>query len=342
MKIKLTESQVLNLIKEDVVNEQIYTDFDSVWDYNRIQDKWHTRRKSKPNGKWINISHIPAAVKKLNAKYGTKSPSKLPKLGTLVPPPVQSSDRTPNRPIPPSMEIDKTAAANLPQLDKNLNVIDKEKHKKKEYKDKIDFASLPIDKEVDRICTADTAECAQFVNDFSNKVDYVGDAWLAHDTDKVGKRFFSVYQNGLSRDIILGYYNIFKKYFDYDQDSKKVIPKSNAGDATTSIKNLQSKIIKSKPQPTNLKQDDIVGIYNPDSDNHVNAFVGSANYGRGYYPNGRMGRTLRAGRGHSLNTHVGVVGTVKDGVPLIFHNIHGNIKSTPANQLPIVWVKRQV
>ena len=45
------------------------------------------------------------------------------------------------------------------------------------------------------VCKAGQDSCGQFVNDFSEKLDFVGDAWLAHDLDGVGKRVWSVYTN---------------------------------------------------------------------------------------------------------------------------------------------------
>ena len=46
-----------------------------------------------------------------------------------------------------------------------------------------------------------------------------------------------------------------------------------------------------------------------------------------------------------MNTHVGIVGAIKNGVPLIFHNIGGDVYSDPYNKLrgggKIVWVKRK-
>ena len=41
-----------------------------------------------------------------------------------------------------------------------------------------------------------------------------------------------------------------------------------------------------------------------------------------------------------MNTHVGIVGALKDGVPLVFHNVTGNVKSDPINNLNVAWIKR--
>jgi hypothetical protein len=42
-----------------------------------------------------------------------------------------------------------------------------------------------------------------------------------------------------------------------------------------------------------------------------------------------------------MNTHIGRVGVVKNGVPLIFHNVDGTTKSDPQQNLRIAWVKRK-
>ena len=65
--------------------------------------------------------------------------------------------------------------------------------------------------------------------------------------------------------------------------------------------------------------------------------------GKNYFVDGdpnKPGKTLKTGRGWSFNTHVGVVGAIKDGQPIIFHNVHGNVISEPAKNLQITWVKR--
>ena len=57
------------------------------------------------------------------------------------------------------------------------------------------------------------------------------------------------------------------------------------------------------------------------------------------------GKTLTNGKGFGMNTHVGIVGAIKDGVPLVFHNITGSVFSDPYNKLKnggkIVWIKRK-
>jgi len=41
-----------------------------------------------------------------------------------------------------------------------------------------------------------------------------------------------------------------------------------------------------------------------------------------------------------MNTHIGTVAAIKDGVPLIFHNVTGDVISDPPSKLRIAWIKR--
>ena len=56
------------------------------------------------------------------------------------------------------------------------------------------------------------------------------------------------------------------------------------------------------------------------------------------------GETIKKGIGWGMNTHIGVVGAIKDGVPIVFHNIGGQVWADPYNNLKgdsrIAWVKR--
>ena len=90
-----------------------------------------------------------------------------------------------------------------------------------------------------------------------------------------------------------------------------------------------------------LKPGDIVGIYYTDSKNHERAFYEGAKTGKGWFVNGNPGNTIKKGDGWGMNTHIGRVGVVKNGVPLIFHNVDGTTKSDPPQNLRIAWVKRK-
>lgn len=189
------------------------------------------------------------------------------------------------------------------------------------------------------VCRAGQKSCGQFVNDFSEKLDFVGDAWLAHDLDGVGKRVWSVYTN-LNPKFIDA---ITKIFIAIDQAGGW---KDN-GRMSDTIKMINNALSKNQPSANMLKVDDIVGIYYPPSSHHEEAFYEA---GKNYFikdENGNIvkGKTLSGGKGFGMNTHVGIVGAIKDGVPLIFHNITGSVFSDPYNKIKnggkIVWIKRK-
>lgn len=91
---------------------------------------------------------------------------------------------------------------------------------------------------------------------------------------------------------------------------------------------------------SSLKVGDIVGMYYRDSGNKGKAFC-ERSVQRGLDNNGNVKDTDP----FTFNTHVGYVGAIKNGVPMIYHSVHGTRLSTPANQLKskngsamITWV----
>lgn len=189
------------------------------------------------------------------------------------------------------------------------------------------------------VCKAGQTSCGQFVNDFSEKLDFVGDAWLAHDLDGAGKRVWSVYTNLTPLFIDA----ITKTFIAID----KAGGWKDSGPMSENIKKLNGALTKKQPSASDLKVDDIVGIYYPPSSHHEEAFYEA---GKNYFikdASGKLvkGKTLTSGKGFGMNTHVGIVGAIKNGVPLVFHNITGSVFSDPYNKLKdggkIVWVKRK-
>tara|TARA_R110002126_G_scaffold291771_1_gene457529 strand:- start:8142 stop:9278 length:1137 start_codon:yes stop_codon:yes gene_type:complete len=197
----------------------------------------------------------------------------------------------------------------------------------------IDPNELSATDSVNLSCKPGSNDCATFVNAYSDAIDVVGDAWLAHDTDGVGRRSFSIYET-IPSDVINDYVEIYKEIV--ANGGPKVTTTSNI---ITKIKSLQDKLLSSK-SVSGVKLDDIVGLYYPDSTHHEEAFYAA---GKPYFVSGdpdKVGNTLKGGRGFSFNTHVGVVGATKDGVPLVFHNVGGTLKSDPVDKLQVTWVKR--
>lgn len=192
--------------------------------------------------------------------------------------------------------------------------------------DTLKVNSISQSKKVENIMQYDKDDCAQFVNDFTKTRKVIGDAWLSHDIDAAGSRIHSIYTKIDSNDI--------KKYIELYE---KVV---NGENIVPDIKSFNEELLSKGPKPSGLNIDDVVGIYYPSSTNHEKAFK---NAGKNYFVNGdpkQPGKTLKGGRGFSFNTHVGIVGAVKNGTPIVFHNVHGTVYSEPANMLSITWVKR--
>jgi len=60
--------------------------------------------------------------------------------------------------------------------------------------------------------------------------------------------------------------------------------------------------------------------------------------------NKKPGKTISRGDAWGMNTHVGIVGAIKNGTPIIFHNIHGDVFADPKGLIhgggKVVWVRR--
>jgi peptidoglycan hydrolase-like protein with peptidoglycan-binding domain len=80
---------------------------------------------------------------------------------------------------------------------------------------------------------------------------------------------------------------------------------------------------------SSLRLGDIVGIYYPTSSNMGKAFCQRA-LENNLFQNGNF---KFSGKPFTFNTHVGFVGAIKDGNPLIFHNVEGKYLSTPADKM---------
>ena len=365
------ESQINRIVEQ---NEKIY-DYGDSYDYKVVNGKWVASKKGL--NKWFSMDNYPKSIARLDKKFPdakikdteskpstnkdeTKS-SDCPEfnindteIGNLFRGLV--NDKLPT--IAKKYELDRTGSFNNSYIKKVWNVkikfksgkvmcigeyftkvLPKLKTKKEDNSlvlnpfidqnriatDTIRVRDISADKKVNNILNYDKEDCAQFVNDFTNSRDVIGDAWLSHDIDGAGKRVFSVYEN-INPNQIQKYINLYKKA-------------DGGTDITKEIKSFNEELI-GGGKPSGLQLDDVVGIYYPPSDNHMKAFTSA---GKNYFVDGdpnKPGKTLKSGRGWSFNTHVGVVGAVKDGQPIVFHNVHGNVISEPAKNLQITWVKR--
>jgi len=137
----------------------------------------------------------------------------------------------------------------------------------------------------------------------------------------------------------------------YSQLSKNKIGKSicnnyaNGDDTDKNVKSILPNIISSsipnssKININSLELGDIVGLYHSGSSNKGKAFCERA-IKRNLDDNGNMEKEP-----FTFNSHVGFVGAIKNGTPIIIHNVHGTHMATPATKMlsknsedMIVWV----
>lgn len=202
-----------------------------------------------------------------------------------------------------------------------------------DYLNGLKFSKLKSNGRTASIVDPKTKECAQFVNNFSDKFGFVGDAWTAYINGELGTTIYSKFK-GLNSNQIKTAIDLWLKLH------KKGGGQENGQDMGK-VKSFIGSLI---PKGTNVKLelDDIVGIYNPDSSHHEESFYQG---GKPWFTekNGNMvpGNTIKKGEAWGMNTHIGIVGAIKDGVPLIFHNVKGTVLSDPPSNLRIAWVKRK-
>ena len=207
-------------------------------------------------------------------------------------------------------------------------------------------------------CTEDG--CAEWV---SNQLDDLGlqrqgNAWHSHNIGQKNMEF-SPFKN-LSPNTQKQMSILFSK-INASPDEK-----SQEGEA----KNLVMSLI---PDQQGLKKtlnvNDVVGLFWDGSTNFTKAFFeGATGYDKMGYgskvTNGPYfmtksgqpwnpsdlkkkiefipGNSLKNGSGFGINTHLGYVGAVANGEPIIFHNVHGDVYATPLSKMgdtKVIWVK---
>lgn len=199
-------------------------------------------------------------------------------------------------------------------------------------------------------------QCAQFVSDTFGKQLYVGNAWHAH------KRLATTYScfKNLSADNLSKITKIFT-----------ALNKNINAEVSNEIKNIALSLVPAAETiKTKMKLGDIVGLTYNNSPNWTKAFfeaaTGATNLGRGSNVTGpyfvvaktvkidkdtfkvgeswsskmlgkdiqfKPGKTLASGGGFGMNTHVGFVGAMVDGNPIIYHNVHHFVRATGINAL---------
>ena len=360
--IRLNEKQLtklVNIILEDS-SENIYTDIDRTYDYKVENNTWYARRKT--GGEWIDLSSYPKAVALLNTKTGVNvtpipnpNPKPEPKPNPNPKPEPKPKPEDENK-LTPQQKLMKAKACGFSSwleykssgfkcgkkpvpkpIEKSDTIVNKTTSPKFLKKIALKDKEISTSKSTP-IFSAGQPECAQFVHDFV-RID-VNNAWMAHNNDQLGSRIFTVF-HGLPSNKVNEITQLWEKI------DKSGGAKGNFIDSSKSLVN--SLITRTPPK---LQLNDVVGLYYPPSDNHEKAFYsGGLNDIEGNRPyiekkNGKYipGGAIKSGKGWGMNTHVGIVGAIKNGVPIIFHNIHGQVYADPYNNLlngiKIVWVRR--
>ena len=191
--------------------------------------------------------------------------------------------------------------------------------------------------------------CAQFVSDnlsavYTRLIGFQGNAWLAHLWYK--PNLISVFQENAA-EIAPKAAKIFSAL------------NSRGGDGmNSSVSGLVRSILPDQKIFSNIKLGTVVGLYYPSSTYHSRAFFEAATRGDFFqtedgepwseemlkksvafvpseeYANGE--------KSFGMNTHLGFVGATYEGEPIIFHNVHRDVRATPLramrpDRLMIVW-----
>ena len=237
----------------------------------------------------------------------------------------QTQNNTDNKSSEGSNDKKDDGVSILPQIDPTI-------------KDQIDWDSLNVNGTTSGVCDSKgVKECATFINQLSTDVKFVGDAWVAYANSSLGDTIYSKFK-GLNNDTRDKVINIWKTLNERPDNPKVRV----GGPSNNEIKTLVGGIVPNQYNGPQLELGDFVGIFNPDSKFHEKAFYEGATVGKGWFVDGgEPGETIKKGDAWGMNTHIGRVAAIKEGVPLIIHNVDGNVKSDPPQNLRIAWVKRK-
>lgn len=277
-------------------------------------DYYYSKDVNSDNPNWV----LAKKEKGINAIKSVIFNEKVPKVKTIRPPKKEDKKKTTS---PKKEENKKTNLV----LSNSINP---------KFKSILDTSKLSTSKPVP-IFSAGQPDCAQFVNDFDDSRTKILNAWIAHDVPDVGNTVWSSFTN-LNSDQIDKVTDLWK---DINSSDKK-------GTYKKDVKDLVNNIVP-KTSGVSLKLNDVVGLYYPGSGHHEEAFYND--WSKKFFKKNMLGMTvngdeIKKGKGWGMNTHVGIVGAIDNGVPIIFHNIGGQVWADPYNNLKgdsrIAWVKR--
>jgi hypothetical protein len=260
--------------------------------------------------------------KSINAIKGKIYNEKIPVKKTVTPPKKEDKKKTTT---PKKGDNKKTNVV----LSKSINPT---------FKSKIDTSKLSTTTPVKIFSALPNKNCAQFVNDFDDSRTKILNAWIAHDVPGVGNTIWSSFTK-LNPDQI-----------DKVTDLWKEINKNGGGKEKGPLNGKVMKLVNNiipKSSGVSLKLNDVVGLFYPDSDHHEEAFHND--WSKKFFKKNMLGMTvngdkIKNGIGWGMNTHIGIVGAIDNGVPIIFHNIGGQVWADPYDNIKgdsrIAWVKR--
>jgi hypothetical protein len=181
--------------------------------------------------------------------------------------------------------------------------------------------------------------CAQYVHLMTD--DWIGNAWFSFE-ESAGSEKYNMFTNGSInwskiQDSKFVNTNSCACFVKEGQGLDKICPGGQK------ISNTISSFYPSKSgvDISSLEVGDIVGMYYGESSNKGKAFCEAAIENGDLDDEGNYDDL-----NFTFNTHVGYVGAIKNGVPIIFHSVHGQRLATPATKLlnksgsaMITWVK---
>ncbi|NBU81953.1 MAG: hypothetical protein EBS55_09935 [Flavobacteriaceae bacterium] len=294
---------------------------------------YYTTDTNTDNPNWI-LATKPKAINAIKNKIFDES---LPETKSVTPPNKKTTKVRPVKTTPKKVDTKTNKISSKKPIDNrkiqrpNKTNVVLSKSMSPEFKTIINTEKIDANKSVP-LFKYEKPDCAQFVNDFDESRSFVGNAWNSHDLDSSGQRVWSSFEKINSEDS--------KKVVDLWKRMYKSGGGKDEGPFTLKVKSLVNTLVPSNP-PVSLKLNDVVGIFYPGSKHHEKAFYDA---GKPYFVNGKEGKTIQSGKGWGMNTHLGIVGAIKDGVPIVFHNIGGQVFADPYNNLKggskIAWVKR--
>jgi hypothetical protein len=282
-------------------------------------DYYYSKDVDSDDPNWI----LAKKEKSINSIKGKIYNEKIPVKKKVTPP--KKEDEKKKTTTPKKEEKKKTNVV----LSKSINPT---------FKSKIDTSKLSTTTPVKIFSALPNTNCAQFINDFDDSRTKILNAWIAHDVPDVGNTVWSSFTN-LNSDQI-------DKVTDLWKDINKNGGGKEKGPLSGEVMKLVDSIVP-KSSGVSLKLNDVVGIFYPDSKHHEEAFHND--WSKKFFKKNMLGMTvngdkIKNGIGWGMNTHVGIVGAIDNGVPIIFHNIGGQVWADPYNNLKggsrIAWVKR--